>query len=197
MALMRLAPLADKLFGTILEAFKLALAVGQQLQEGVEQKPFEYKPENQERDNESAQRPRVWWNAKHLRASPCSGRILKILRAAGIGARDDQPSLVPPAATCATTRSSLATIGVTLRSSLTSGFMAQCPSNRAPSCTTRTGVVRLPKTLAVGRISTRLLAVMSPLILPAITTEAALTCAVTTALSHTTSASLEMISPST
>src|SRR5579875_2603184 len=179
MALMRLAPLADKLFGTILEAFKLALAVGQQLQEGVEQKPFEYKPENQERDNESAKRPPVWWNAKHLRASPCSGRILKILRAAGIGARDDQPSLVPPAATCATTRSSLATIGVTLRSSLTSGFMAQCPSNRAPSCTTRTGVVRLPK------------------ILPAITTEAALTCAVTTALSPTTSASLALISPST
>jgi hypothetical protein len=28
----------------------------------------------------------------------------------------------------------------------------QCPSNSAPLCTTRIGVVKLPKTLAVGRI---------------------------------------------
>jgi hypothetical protein len=47
--------------------------------------------------------------------------------------------------------------------------------------TTRTGVIRLPKTLAVGRISTLLLAMMSPLIQPAITTDEALSCAVITA----------------
>jgi hypothetical protein len=55
-----------------------------------------------------------------------------------------------PVALCGRACSSFGTGGVTLPSSLAPGFIVQCPSNSAPSCTTKTGVVRLPKTLAPG-----------------------------------------------
>jgi hypothetical protein len=63
-----------------------------------------------------------------------------------------QASLLPATAARGMTRSSLGAIGVTFRSSFGSAFIVQCPSNSAPLCTTRIGVVKLPKTLAVGRI---------------------------------------------
>jgi hypothetical protein len=53
-------------------------------------------------------------------------------------------------ALCGRARSSFGTGGATLASSLAPGFIVQCPSNSAPSCTTKTGVVRLPTTLAPG-----------------------------------------------
>src|SRR5215469_10407362 len=107
----------------------------------------------------------------------------------------NQADFCPPTATWGG-RSSLGKT-VTLRSSRASGCIEQCPSNSAPSSTTSTGAVMLPLTLAEGRISIRCDAVMSPLTLPAIVTDAARICAVMTALSPIVSASFATISPST